>query len=59
MFVYLSVSFSVKDFSRTTWLMVLKFGTKFGNDKLYGVLKIQLIAYQSIYICKSLFLLNK
>ena len=42
LFVCLSVCyfFSVKDFSGTTWLTILKFGTKLDNDKLYCVLLI-------------------
>ena len=46
MFVCLSVClfvcklfFSVKDFSATTWVRILKFGTKLHSDKLYCVTK--------------------
>ena len=44
MFVCLSVClsvnfFSVKDFSATTWVRILKFGTKLDSDKLYCVTK--------------------
>ena len=40
MFVCLSVNFfSVKDFSATTWVRVLKFGTKLDSDELYCVTK--------------------
>ena len=40
MFVCLSVCklfFSVKDFSSTTWVRILKFGTKLDSDELYCV----------------------
>ena len=39
MFVCLFVCklFSVKDFSATTWVKVLKFGTKLDSDELYWV----------------------
>ena len=56
MFVCLSVClsvnfFSVKDFSATTWVRILKFGTKFDSDELYCVAKEQPhIAYQSLYL---------
>ena len=56
MFVCLSVclsvnSFSVKDFSATTWVRILKFGAKLDNDKLYCVTKEQPhIVYQSFYL---------
>ena len=40
--------FSAKDFSATTWGMILKFGTKLDSDELYGVKKQPHIAYQSI-----------
>ena len=40
MFVCLSVNFfSVKDFSATTWVRILKFGTKLDSDELYCVTK--------------------
>ena len=43
--------FSVKDFSATTWVRILKFGTKLDSDELYCVTKEQsLIAYQSLYL---------
>ena len=54
--VYLSVClsvnfFSVKDFSATTWVRILKFGTKLDSDELYCVTKEQPhIAYQSLYL---------
>ena len=42
--------FSVKDFSATTLVRTLKFGTKLDSDELYCVIKEQLhIAYQSLY----------
>ena len=56
MFVCLSVGlsvnfFSVKDFSATTWVRILKFGTKLDSDELYCVTKEQPhIAYQSLYL---------
>ena len=56
MFVCLSVClsvnfFSVKDFSATTWVRILKFGTKLDSDELYCVTKEQPhIAYQSLYL---------
>ena len=38
--VCLSVNFfSVKDFSATTWVRILKFGTKLDSDELYCVTK--------------------
>ena len=43
--------FFVKDFSATTWVRILKFGTKLDSDELYCVTKEQLhIAYQSLYL---------
>ena len=54
MFVCLFVCklfFSVKDFSATTWVRVLKFSTKLHSDELYCVTKEQPhIAYQSLYL---------
>ena len=52
LFVCLSVNFfSVKDFSATTWVRILKFGTKLDSDELYCVTKEQPhIAYQSLYL---------
>ena len=36
MFVCLSVNFFfIKDFSATTWVRILKFGTKLDSDELY------------------------
>ena len=56
MLVCLSVNyFSVKDFSETTRLRILKFGTDIGYDKLYCVTKNQPhIAYEFMYL--SIFL---
>ena len=43
--------FSVKDFSATTLVRILKFGTKLDSDELYRVTKEQPhIAYQSFYL---------
>ena len=43
-------NFFVKDFSATTWVRILKFGTKLDSDELYCVTKEQPhIAYQSLY----------
>ena len=56
MFVCLSVNFvSVKDFSATTRVRVLKFGTKVDSDELYCVTKTKHphIAYQSLYFSFS------
>ena len=52
MLVCLSVNvFSSKDFSATTWVRILNFGTKLDSDKLYCVTKKQPhIAYQSLYL---------
>ena len=47
--------FPVKDFSETTRLRILKFGTNVGYDKFYCVTKNQPhIAYQFLYL--SIFL---
>ena len=53
LFVCLFVNiFSVKDFSATTWVRILKFGTKLDSDELYCVAKKKQphIAYQSLYL---------
>ena len=52
LFVCLSVNFfSVKDFSATTWVRILKFGTNLNSDELYCVTKKQPhIVYQSLYL---------
>ena len=43
--------FSVKDFSATTWLMILKFGTKLDSNELYCVTKKKPhIAHQFLYL---------
>ena len=43
--------FFVKDFSATTWVRILKFGTKLDSDELYCVTKEQPhIAYQFLYL---------
>ena len=43
--------FFVKDFSATTWVRILKFGTRLDSDELYCVIKEQPhIAYQSLYL---------
>ena len=55
LFVHFSFSlmekFFVKDFSATTWVRILKYGTKLDSDELYCVTKEQPhIAYQSLYL---------
>ena len=52
LFVCLSVNFFfVKDFSATTWVRILKFGTRLDSDELYCVTKEQPhIADQSLYL---------
>ena len=43
--------FFVKDFSATTWVRILKFGTKLDSVELYCVIKEQPhIVYQSLYL---------
>ena len=43
--------FFVKDFSATTWVRILKFGTKLDSNVLHCVTKEQPhIAYQSLYL---------
>ena len=43
--------FSVKDFSATTLVRILKLGTKLDSDELYCITKEQPhIAYQSLYL---------
>ena len=50
LFVWL-LFFFVKDFSATTWVRILKFGTRLDSDELYCVTKEQPhIAYQSLYL---------
>ena len=47
----MDIFFSVKDFSATTWVRILKFDTKLDSDELYCVTKEQPhIAYQSLYL---------
>ena len=52
LFVHFSFSpmnfFSVKDFSATTWLRILKFGAKLDSDELYCVTKKTHIACSSV-----------
>ena len=58
MFVCLSVCklfFSVKDFSATTWVRILKFGTKLDSDELYCVTKNSHIMLISPFICSFFF----
>ena len=53
MFACLSVNlFFVKDFSATTWVRILKFGTKLDSDELYCVTKKKQkhTAYQTLYM---------
>ena len=53
MFVCLSVNFFfVKDISATTWVRILKFGTKLDSDELFCVTKKKqpFIAYQTLYL---------
>ena len=51
MFVCLFVCklFFVKDFSATTWVRILKFGTKLDSDELYCVTKEQLYPRYEVY----------
>ena len=43
--------FSVKDFSATTWLKILKFGLKLDSDEIYCVTKkTPQSDYQSLYL---------
>ena len=67
MFVCLSVCLSVcrsvnfffvKDFSATTWVRILKFGTKLDSDELYCVTKNSHILLISPFICSFFFLSN-
>ena len=57
LFIFLSLQWKnleknfVKDFSATTWVRILKFGTKLDSDEFYCVTKEQPhIAYQSLYL---------
>ena len=57
--VCLSVNFfSVKDFSATTTIRALKFGTKLDSDELYCVTKNSHILFISPFICSFVFLSN-
>ena len=47
----------VKDFSATTWVRNLKFGTKLHSDELYCVTKKPHVAYQYVF-CSFFFLFN-
>ena len=61
MFVCLSVCklfFSVKDFSASTWVKILKFGAKLDSDELYCVTKEQPHIAHSPFICSFFFLSN-
>ena len=63
MFVCLSVClsvnfFSVKDFSATTWVRILKFGTKLDSDELYCITKNSHKLLISPFICSFFFLSN-
>ena len=59
LFVCLSVNFfSVKDFSATTWVRILIFGTKLDSDELYCVTKNSHILLISLFICSFFFLSN-
>ena len=53
MFVCLSVCklFSVKDFSASTWVSILKFGTELDIDELYCATKNSHIMLISPFIC--------
>ena len=43
--------FSVKEFSATTWVRLLKFGTKLDSDELYCVTKNSHVLLISPFIC--------
>ena len=60
MFICLSVNFfPVKDFSATTWVRILKFGSKLDSDELYCVTKKNShILLISPFICSFFFLSN-
>ena len=47
---YIWTFLSVKDFSATARLRILKFGTKLDSDELYCVAKQPHIAYQSLFV---------
>ena len=48
---YIWTFFPVKDFSATTCLRILKFGTKLDSDELYCVTKNSHILHISPFIC--------
>ena len=50
--------FSLEDFSATTWVRILKFGTKLDSDELYCVTKKSHILPISPFICSFFFLSN-
>ena len=57
--VCLSVNFfTVKDFSATTWVRILKVGTKLDKDELYCVTKNSYIWLISPFNCSFFFLSN-
>ena len=51
--------FSVKDFSATMWVTVLKFCTKLDGDELYCLAKSSHILLISPFICSFFFLSNE
>ena len=55
--IHMDIS-SVKDFSATTRLMILKFGTKLDSDELYCVTKNSHKLLISPFICSFFFLSN-
>ena len=52
-------NFSVIDFSATTRVRILKFGTKLDSDELYCVAKMSHILPISPFICSFFFLSNE
>ena len=59
LFVCLFINFfSIKDFSGTTWVRILKFSTKLDSDELYSVTKTSHILLISPFICSLFFLSN-
>ena len=50
--------FSVKDFSATTWVRILKFGTKLDSNELYCATKNSHLLLISPFICSFFFLSN-
>ena len=49
-FVCLFVAFSVKDFSATTWVRILKLGAMLDRDELYCITKNSHILLKSLYL---------